>query len=82
MQRLDEPGFARLVSERPTNLLDARGERRVGDGGVMPHGREQLVLADDASRLAAEQRENGQGSGGQPDLPLATLEALNGVQPV
>ena len=80
VQRLDEPGIARLVPERPSDLLDARGERRIRDRGVLPHGREQLLLADDASRLAGEQRENGQGSGCQPDLALASLQALDGVQ--
>ena len=59
MQRFDEAGVARFVPERSADLLDARGERRVRDRSVLPHGREELVLADDASRLAGEQLENG-----------------------
>ena len=75
-------GIARGVPERPADLLDARGERRIGDRGVLPDGREELVLGDDASGLAGEHREDGEGSGCQPDLPLAAFEALHGVQPV
>ena len=82
VQRLDEPRVARLVSKRPPDLLDAAGERRVRDRDVVPHGREQLVLGHDASRLACQQRKHGEGSRCQPHLAVAAREALHGVQPV
>ena len=80
MHRLDEARVASCVPECSADLLDTGGERRIRDSGFLPHGREKLVLGDDATGLAGKQREDGKGPGCQPDLPLAAFEALHGVQ--
>ena len=60
MHGFDEPSVARPIPEGPTDLLDTGGKRGVSDCGVLPDGREELVLADDAAGLAGQDGEDGQ----------------------
>ena len=82
MHGFDEPSVAGPIPEGPTDLLDTGGQRCVRDCGVLPNGREELVLADDAAGLAGQDREDGQGLRGQPNLLLASLEPLHRIQPI
>ena len=58
IQRLDEPGTLRVILKRATQLFDARGQRRVADGHVLPDRTNQIVFRDNLSRMAGEEGEN------------------------
>ena len=79
MHRLDEARVASCVPES-SRISWIPVASRIRDSGFLPHGREKLVLGDDATGLACKQREDGKRPGCQPDLPVAAFEALHGVQ--
>lgn len=71
MTRFDETRLPGVIVERPAQLLDARRQRIVADGGAVPHRREQIVFRDRPAGMRHQRLQHVGGFWRESDLSVA-----------
>jgi hypothetical protein len=76
MNSLDEPRYVRIIPEGLAEFPYGRRQHGVGDGGVRPGARQQVILRDELSRPAHQQLQHGKSLVTQADGCLTMPQPL------